>query len=564
MRILIIGMGLTGLVAAQRLIELHAVDDDPNSNISIEIVGDGSGASPYVHGFNIPLDSRDSIDTFIEDTMSSGYDLSNKALVQTLCTDSVGLLKDLDNWGIELEKDADEYVLLKPLGSSWPRVVSSGNYTGAEIMSFLRQSLKGKKNVIFTERARVLRLDTRDGRVYGAILWNKETEMMEYRPTDAVLLAGGGFCGIYPFSTNSFDIGGDGIAMAYEAGLPLIDMEFIQFEPCVGLYPEKVYGKSVVTTMFYDGAVLRNGNMDRFMKSENNEDSYECVGKDVLSKAIFHEIVFGTPTEHGGVYFDATGVGTEKLRKHYGSYVERYARAGIDITKEPFEIAPAPHTSIGGVVITSDCCTEVEGLFAAGEACGGLHGANRLGGNAGLETLVFGKRAGNSIYSYVVANRNSNASSNVKMDDYAQKLLDWANQKNGQDVSVDRIRAFRQEMQSILKKDLYIVRNEATLYTAVKRLDEMLEEIRSYACQGHALEKIRTENDLLCASLLAHSAYVRKESVGCHIRDDSPIDGTEDNTIISTRNKTCLEKEGENLYHVVIRKCYDGLSLRKE
>lgn len=554
MKILIIGTGLTGLVAASQIVK--QLPD--HAEYQMELIGDGGGASPYVHGFNIPLHPQDDIDTFISDTMNGGYGLSRKPLVEVLCKESVKLLDDLEQMGIELEKKNGEYVLLKPLGSTWPRVTGSGNHTGAEIMSNLRFFLKQQKDVIFTKEARALRLDVREGRIRGVVLWNKKMQQMEYRQADAVLLACGGFCGIYPFSTNSADIGGDGIAMAYDAGLPLTDMEFVQFEPSVALYPEKVRGKGVITTMFYEGAVLRNGKLERFMKPEGAGEAAgqgECVGKDVLAKAIYHEMIHGAPTAHGGVWFDATGVGSEKLKESYSSYVERYAQVGINIAEEPFEIAPGAHTSLGGVVITPDCTTEVQGVFAAGEVTGGLHGANRVGGNAGLETLVFGKRAGKSICTYL-KQKSGQLPEKRNTDETEQALLDWANQNFGLPIPPDRLSAYRSEMKQILQSSLYMERNGSDLLAACKRLNEMLKEICSASCQEQPLEKIRLENDLICASVLAHSAYARQESVGCHVRTDSPDH--------SGRHVQMEENHPSCLYHIVIRKGPKGMEIIKE
>lgn len=539
MRVLVIGTGLTGLTATSQLIrsmEQQKKDEKTvrNSKIQIELIGDGSGASPYVHGFNIPLHPQDSVEVFLEDTMRGGYGLPQKELAEVLCSDSIKLLKELDTLGIELEKRDGQYVLLQPLGATWPRVTGSGNHTGAEIMHHLTKYLKKQKNVTFTTRARALRLDVRDGRIQGVLLWNKKIQKMEYRHADAVLLACGGFCGIYPFSTNSSDIGGDGIAMAYEAGLPLVDMEFVQFEPCVALSPEKVRGKGVITTMFYEGAVLRNAKMERFMQSE-------CVGKDVLAKAIYHEIRHGASTLHDGVWFDATDVDTEKMQESYYSYVQRYMDAGMDITKEPFEIAPAPHTSIGGVVVTQDCCTEIAGVFAAGEIIGGLHGANRVGGNAGLETLVFGKRAGKSIYQYLM----KEAEKATFVPDTDEKPHQWENmvqRKTERKISIEKIQKYREAMQCTLQKALYIERNEKDLKEACVSLDKMKQELLHTECSEHLFEKLRLENDLICASLLAHSALERKESVGCHIRTDAV--------------------KGSHLYHIVLRKEKDKILIQ--
>lgn len=518
---MIVGKGLTGLIAAWQLLEKS---DKEEMGIEIEIVSDGAGASPYVHGFNAVLHPNDTVEIFKKDTMRGGYGLSNPQLVNCLCEDSVAILDMLEALHVFLEKKDGEYKLLKPLGSTWPRVAGSGNHTGAEIMNRLNTLLKSKREVRLSSSARALRLDVQDGKVVGLVLWNKEKEQLEYRKADIVMLASGGFCGIYPFSTNSADSGGDGIAMAYEAGALLTDMEFIQFEPSVALYPEGVCGKSVITTMFYEGAVLRNGKMERFMRTG------ECVGKDVLSKAIYKEMQEGTPTEHGGVYFDATGVGYEKLMESYESYVDRYKKVGVDIAKEPFEIAPGAHTSLGGVVVGTNCETNIKGLFAAGEVMGGLHGANRVGGNAGLETLVFGKRAAEGIYHYL-----KEAEENVVETDC---ILSLTYTENKPLMNAKELVEIRKKMERLLQKNLFVIRNGENLKKADATLEEMKNDVKAHTCPEYLYEKLRLENDLICASLLAKAALARTESVGCHVREDSG--------------------EGDWHYHVMLQKDEKG------
>ncbi len=535
-KVLIAGKGLTGLMAAWQLLE-QAGSGKAEHNLEIEIVSDGSGASPYVHGFNVPLHPNDTVDIFKQDTMEGGYALSNPALVDCLCEDSEAMPKLLESLHVYLEKKDGQYKLLKPLGSTWPRVTGSGNHTGAEIMNRLFALLKAREEVTFTSSARILRLDVNGRKVQGAILWDKQKNRFEYRQADIVLLACGGFCGIFPFSTNTADSGGDGIAMAYEAGAKLTDMEFIQFEPSVALYPEGVRGKGVITTMFYEGAVLRNGKNERFMKPEGDMGPGECVSKDTLAKAIYKEMQEGTPTEHGGVYFDATGVGEKKLMESYDSYVDRYKKVGVDITKEAFEIAPGAHTSLGGVVVNTNCETNIEGLFAAGEMIGGLHGANRVGGNAGLETLVFGKRAADGMYAYLQNQAKAKKSQECFSEEKIQELLAEKDRK----ISIEEIHCMREKMESALQENLFVIRNGENLKKTVTLLEKLTTFVRESSCREYPYEKIRLENDLICASLLANAALTRRETVGCHVRADS-IDGEHGYHVMLQKDSTGYKK----------------------
>lgn len=504
MNVVIIGSGVAGLMAAEQIAGMPGVQ--------LDIISTGAGASPYIHGFNIPLYEQDSIEVFMKDTLESGYYLSNPDLIECLCQDSVKLLPELERMGIELEKKNGSYVLLKPLGSTFPRVASSGNHTGVDILNRLRSRLESCKTVHFHKNTRALKIFVKDNKPAGVAVYHERIGSYECLNAQCIIMACGGYSGIYPFSTNSSDIGGDGIAMAYQAGIPLIDMEFIQFEPSVALYPEGVIGKSVITTMFYEGAVLRNRNGKRFMKASDTEPG-ECVNKDVLSKAIYEEILKGDATEHGGVYFDATGVGKKKLEESYSSYVKRYRDVGMDITAEPFEIAPAPHTSLGGVMIDKNCSTNIPGIFAAGEIIGGLHGANRIGGNAGLETLVFGKKAGVEAGHYLLGVSGQNAV--IKGYDLLKEETAGA-----ANIKEARLKEFRTEMQRLLADNFYVIREGSKMEPAKIQLKMMMDELKASKAPAAIYQKLRLENDLTCAWLLASAACYRTESVGCHVRKD--------------------------------------------
>jgi succinate dehydrogenase/fumarate reductase flavoprotein subunit len=208
----------------------------------------------------------------------------------------------------------------------------------------------------------------------------------------AVVLATGGWCGKYAFSDNPSELRGDGIALAESLGAAVRDMDAVQYEPTVALAPAAVYGIPVITTMLHEGATFRNARGEEFLPDKH-------ANKDALSRAIFAEIEAGRGVD-GGVWFDATGVDPHILRTRYADTMRRYAAAGVDITREPMLVAPAPHTSLGGVAIDARCRvlrsdgSAIPGLFAAGEVTGGVHGRNRIGGNAGTEVLVFGRIAG--------------------------------------------------------------------------------------------------------------------------------------------------------------------------
>ena len=294
-------------------------------------------------------------------------------------------------------------------------------------------------------------------------------------------------------------------------------MEFIQFEPSAAVAPAALRGKSVITTMYFEGAVLKNAKGERFML--NYSEDAECVNKDVQARCIFREIAEGRGTKNGGVFFDATGVGREKLDSLYPSYVKRYADVGIDIATTPFEIAPAPHTSLGGVVINSDCSVKgLKGLYACGEAVGGIHGANRVGGNAGLEILVFGNIAGESACSYLAENAQNEY---VPCMEQADAIVN----REGIPPVPGRADAIRAELGTILSEDLNVLRNGAAIEKAIEKLNALLSEVRGLTTAipfWGIVKLLRLENDLIAALALAHSALLRNESCGCHVRTDCP------------------------------------------
>ena len=299
-----------------------------------------------------------------------------------LCRESVKLA---DEFPFDRNPDGS-YKLLQPLGCSVPRCVSIDHKIGAWALAKIRRDLKDKIGVV-------------QGRV-TKLFYNPQLSTFNFQLGDddaagtakSVVIATGGWCGKYDFSDNPPELRGDGIDMAVALGAAVRDMDLVQYEPTVALAPKKLRGIPVITTMLHEGATFRNRDGKEFLADRH-------ANKDEISRAIFAEIEAGRGVD-GGVWFDATGVPEEILQTTYIDTVRRYAACGVDISREPMLVAPAPHTSLGGLVIDTRCRvlkpdgTPIPGLFAAGEVTGGIHGRNRIGGNAGTEVLVFGRIAG--------------------------------------------------------------------------------------------------------------------------------------------------------------------------
>lgn len=348
--VLIAGGGLAGWRAAEAAADGGA---------EVALVSNGAGNSPDIHALNCPVLPEDSWEKFAEDTVSSGKGGNDRALVETMCRESLKL-KD--------EFDFDETVI-RPLGSSVPRCVSIDHAIGALAIARIRQRLKGR---IKTEERT---LGTED-----LLAARREN------PNLAIVIATGGWCGKYPFSTNPGYLKGDGLrfAEAFGGALRDVDEEHVQYEPTVRIDPPR-RGVPVITTLLYEGAELRNEAGERFLQDAR-------LDKDELSRAIFAEM---KRTGADGVWYDLTGVPDEAI-----------LACKMDLSERRIRVAPAPHSSLGGIAVDSACRVldserrPVPGLFAAGETTAGVHGFNRLGGNGGTAAMVFGRIAGESAARY--------------------------------------------------------------------------------------------------------------------------------------------------------------------
>ena len=388
--VLVIGGGLAGWRAAEAAVKAGA---------SVTLVANGVGNSPDIHAINVPVGPGDSVERFIEDTLVSGRGKCDLPLVETLCRESVSLA---DEFPFDRQPDGS-YKFIQPLGCSVPRCVSIDHKIGAYALAKIKRDLRndgapaveqgrGLRNdgALAVVQGRVTALKTQGAQFVATVEGVRSVATVLY--ARAVVLATGGWCGKYEFSDNPPELRGDGIDMAVSLGAAVRDMDLVQYEPTVALAPAKLRGIPVITTMLHEGATFRNKDGKEFLADKH-------ANKDVISRAILAEVEAGRGIE-GGVWFDATAVPHAVLETTYVDTLRRYAAAGIDIRKEPMLVAPAPHTSLGGVVIDT-CCrvlrpdgSPIPGLFAAGEVTGGIHGANRIGGNAGTEVLVFGRIAG--------------------------------------------------------------------------------------------------------------------------------------------------------------------------
>ena len=349
--IFIIGGGLAGWRAAEAAVAGGA---------SVTLVANGVGNSPDIHALNCPVLPEDSVERFIEDTLSSGKYENDRQLVEAMCRESVALKDEF----------AFDDTVIRPLGSSIPRCVSIRHAIGAIALGDIKKRLKDK---ITVENRTVTAEDV--------------LAIRAERPDVRIIIATGGWCGKYDFSTNPGYLKGDGLLIAEALGGAVKDVDeaHVQYEPTVRVEGPR-RGIPVITTLLYEGARLLNEEGQEFLPDAR-------LNKDELSKAIFDQ--------GGYAIYDLTAVPDEKL-----------SECKMDLSERLIKVAPAPHSSLGGVVIDSQCHvlasdgSVVPGVFACGEVTGGIHGLNRLGGNGGTAAMVFGTIAGREAASEVENEKN--------------------------------------------------------------------------------------------------------------------------------------------------------------
>lgn len=371
---------------------------------------------------------------------------------------------------------------------------------------------------------------------FGADTENKEFVIFECK---SLILAADGFTRVYPVSSSRiFENYGEGVALAYEAGIDLVDMEMVQFHPTGMVWPEKAVGLLATEAIRGEGGILLNSECERFMKNYDPE-RMELAPRDVVARANYNEIISGRGTEHGGVWLDVTHLRKEVIIDRLPTMYQQFQELdGIDISKEKMEVAPTAHYSMGGVVDLK-CRTEIRGLFAVGEVISLIHGANRLGGNSLLDTVVFGKIAGEEAAR--LAKHDVEGEDSKKTKAVSPSKSGIHDQKNGFDDEnnaegifvVKEAIKFRDEIQKVMRDNAGIVREETRLQNGLKRILELKNEFYSKGniIKASEIDDNNSENIILTlqvkSSLVAceaviRSALMRQESRGAHYRSDFP------------------------------------------
>lgn len=521
--ILILGGGGAGLMAA-----LHAYEADPSLDISVAckgIVGQ-SGCTRLVQGgYNAVLNSKDSLELHFKDTVKAGAFLNEQELVWIMVSRAPEVVCELESrFGCFFDRQQDGTIHQKPFaGQSFDRTVHRKDRTGIEIMSRLRDQLFARPIRLLEEcRAIELLTDASRERVLGALLLDMRSGEFLAVSAKTVILATGGGARMYKIAAPSLEKTGDGMAMAYRAGAELIDMEMFQFHP-TGL----LAGASELTGMVLEeglrgaGARLYNALGERFMERHDPE-RLERSTRDVVARASYMEIMAGRGTANDGVLLDISHLGSEFVESHFPGMVERCRNVGFDLAHEPVEVAPSGHFHMGGVKIDARCRSSLNGLLVAGEDAGGIHGANRLGGNGAVESTVFGAIAGQ-----VAAEHSTEESlrpfDRAMVGQIEKRVLSLMEQREGGSPFV-----IRQEFEELMSQKVGVVRNGKELDEAVASLQELGKRAKRMAVPGGQRWKLvwnqalDVQNLIQVAEMTARSALCREESRGAHYREDFP------------------------------------------
>lgn len=535
--ILILGSGGAGLFAA-----LHAQQAAPDLSVTVAVKGllGKSGCTRMVQGgYNVALAPGDSVERHFMDTIEGSKWLSDQDLAWTLVTKAVERIHELENeLGCFFDRNPDGTVHQKAFaGQTFDRTVHKGDLTGIEIINRLAEQVWARGIGRLEEHRAVELIRTADGSALaGVLMIDMRNGGFVFVQAKAVLLATGGGPTMYKYHTPSGDKSCDGLAMALRAGLPVRDMEMVQFHP-TGLLAgsgTRMTGTVLEEGLRGAGGYLLNGDQQRFM--ERYDPRQERATRDIVSRSIFSEMRAGRTSPNGGVYIQMSHLGPDKVRQQFKGMVERCGDCGFDLAAGLVEVVPTAHYMMGGVVFRADCTTGLPGLFAAGEDTGGVHGANRLGGNGVANSTVFGGIAGDSMAAWVQRHGSLRAPDETAI----ARSVAWHEAPlhtgrpgaTGATGGLDGLEAIREALFECMWTDVGILRTGAGLQRALVTLAELDTRLaqtgvdgsdRAFNLSWH--DWINLKNLIAVSRVIATSALAREDSRGAHFREDHPQTG---------------------------------------
>ena len=469
------------------------------------------------------LDKEDSWEQHFIDTYLEGYGIGDPLKVEIMAKESPLLVKEIDKWGANFAKLKDGELDQRFFGAhKYRRTCYSGDFTGLSILKTLLKKSDELKIPIYDNQY-VTELLIRDNTCFGAISFNISSSERTVHFSDAVILCTGGHTRLWKKSSSRKNENtGDGYYLALKAGCNLIDMEMVQFHPSGMVLPEEIEGTLVTEAVRGEGGKLINNKGERFMKNYD-PIRMELSTRDRVAIANYTEIIEGRGTKNGGVFLDISHKSREfivdKLPNIYRQFLEAQM---LDISKSPMEVAPTAHYSMGGILVNpKTLSTSVKGLYAAGEVTGGLHGANRLGGNSLAEIIIFGKRAGIASSKY---------SKRIDHQLRSNKIIAIAHENINRFIKKgdELVRPLQNELRLIMWKYCGVIKNEILLLEGLSKIESISNKLNNidiridkYNCQDLSLI-FDLQSSLISAKATILSSLERKESRGAHQRSDFP------------------------------------------
>jgi succinate dehydrogenase / fumarate reductase flavoprotein subunit len=469
------------------------------------------------------VDASDNWRTHFRDTMRGGKMLNNWRMAQLHAQESPARVRELEQWGALFDRTEDGQILQRAFGGhTFRRLCHVGDRTGLEMIRTLQDRGVHLGFDVYMECTVVQLL--KDGpRIAGAIAYWREQGRFVVFKAKSVVIATGGIGKAWPITSNSWEYTGDGMALAYEAGADLLDMEFVQFHPTGMVWPPGVQGLLVTEAVRGEGGILRNKMGERFMEKYDPK-RMELATRDIVARSIYIEVREGRGTEHGGAYLDISHKPAEYVKRKLPSMYHQFKElADVDITKGPMEVGPTCHYMMGGIRVDAETAqSTVPGLFAAGEAAAGLHGANRLGGNSLSDLLVFGRRAGLAAANHA-KKVSAPAMDSAQLERAEKEALEPFQRKTGENPY-----AIHRDLQTTMQNLVGIFRNREDVQRALGELEKFRQRLARVSIEGSRMFNpgwhlsLELKSMLTVTEAVARSALVREESRGAHSRIDFP------------------------------------------